>query len=54
MKKKEKKNDDLSYSLKRNLQLRKKQISDRDNKNIMGKRTNKIGLSRLSLDTSNK
>ena len=53
-KKKEKKNDDLSYSLKKNLQLRKKQISERDNKNIIGKRTNKIGLSRLSLDTSNK
>ena len=54
MKIKEKKDDDLSYSLKKNLQLRKKQISDRDNKNIIGKRTNKIGLSRLSLDTSNK
>ena len=50
----ENKNDDLSYSLKKNLQLRKKQISERDNKNIIGKRTNKIGLSRLSLDTSNK
>ena len=54
MKIKEKKDDDLSYSLKKNLQLRKKQISDRDNKNIIGKRTNKIGLSRLSLDNSNK
>ena len=53
-KKKEKINEDLSYSLKKNLQLRKKQISERDNKNIIGKRTNKIGLSRLSLDTSNK
>ena len=54
MKKKEKKNDDLSYSLKKNLQLRKKQISERDNKNIIGKRTNKIGLSRLSLNNNNK
>ena len=54
MKKKEKKNDNLSYSLKKNLQLRKKQISERDYKNIIGKRTNKIGLSRLSSDTSNK
>ena len=54
MKKKDKKNDDLSYSLKKNLQLRKKQISERDNKNIIGKRTNKIGLSRLNLDTNNK
>ena len=54
MKKKEKKNDDLSHSLKKNLQLRKKQVSDRDKKNIIGKRTNKIGLSRLSLDNNNK
>ena len=54
MKKKEKNNDDLSHSLKKNLQLRKKQVSDRDKKNIIGKRTNKIGFSRLSLDTNNK
>jgi len=54
MKKKEDKIDDLSFSLKKNLQLRKKQISERDNKNIIGKRTNKIGLSRLNLDTNNK
>ena len=54
MKKKEKKNNDLSYSLKKNLQLRKKQISERDNKNIIGKRTNKIGISRLNLNTINK
>ena len=54
MKKKEKKFDDLSLSLKKNLQLRKKQVSDRDNKNIIGKRTNKIGFSRLSLDNNNK
>ena len=54
MKKKEKKNNDLSYSLKKNLQLRKTQISERDNKNTIGKRTNIIGLFRVSLDTSNK
>ena len=54
MKKKEDKINDLSFSLKKNLQLRKKQSSERDNKNIIGKRTNKIGLSRLSLDTSNR
>ena len=54
MKKKEDKIDDMSFSLKKNLQLRKKQISERDNKNIIGKRTNKIGLSRLNLDTNNK
>ena len=45
---KNKKNDnDLSVSLKRNLQLRKKQISERDKVNIIGKRTNKVGFSRL-------
>ena len=54
MKKKEKKIDDLSLSLKKNLQLRKKQASERDNKNIIGKRTNKIGLFRLNLDTNKK
>ena len=54
MKNKEKKIDVLSLSLKKNLQLRKKQISERDKKNIIGKRTNKIGFSRLSLDTNNK
>ena len=54
MKKKEDKIDDMSFSLKNKLQLRKQQISERDNKNIIGKRTNKIGLSRLNLDTNNK
>ena len=54
MKKKEDKIDNLSLSLKKNLQLRKKQVSERDNKNIIGKRTNKIGLSRLNLDINNK
>ena len=43
----------LSTSLKRNLTLRKKQISARDEKNIIGKRTNKIGQSRL-FDKDNK
>ena len=42
-------NNDLSTSLKRNLQLRKKQVSERDDKKILGKRTNKIGQSRLIL-----
>lgn len=48
-----KKNDktyELSLSLKNNLKLRKKQIEDRDNKKIKGKRTNKIGVSRLNLN----
>ena len=37
----------LSASLKRNLKLRKKQVSERDDNKIVGKRTNKIGQSRL-------
>ena len=37
----------LSASLKRNLKLRKKQVSERDDNKIIGKRTNKIGQSRL-------
>ena len=45
------KNDQLSASLKNNLKLRKKQINDRDNKKIIGKRTTKIGISRLDLDS---
>jgi len=43
------KNDQLSASLKENLKLRKKQINDRDNKKIIGKRTTKIGISRIRL-----
>ena len=39
--------NNLSASLKRNLKLRKKQVSERDNNKIIGKRTNKIGQSRL-------
>ena len=39
--------DNLSASLKRNLKLRKKQVSERDDNKIIGKRTNKIGQSRL-------
>jgi len=39
--------NNLSTSLKNNLKLRKKQVSERDDKNIIGKRTNKIGQSRL-------
>ena len=39
--------NNLSASLKRNLKLRKKQISERDDNKILGKRTNKIGQSRL-------
>ena len=46
-----KKNSDnennLSASLKRNLKLRKKQVSERDDNKIIGKRINKIGQSRL-------
>lgn len=39
--------NNLSASLKRNLKLRKKQISERDDNKIIGKRINKIGQSRL-------
>ena len=49
-----KKNSDnennLSASLKRNLKLRKKQVSERDDNKIIGKRTNKIGQSRLFIN----
>ena len=40
----------LSVSLKSNLKLRKKQISERDDNKIIGKRTNKIGQSRLFIN----
>ena len=43
----------LSVSLKRNLKLRKKQLSEREDNKIIGKRTNKIGQSRL-IATDNK
>ena len=37
----------LSSALKKNLKLRKKQILLRDKKDIIGKRTDKIGISNL-------
>ena len=40
----------LSASLKSNLKLRKKQVSERDDNKIIGKRTNKIGQSRLFIN----
>ena len=46
-KKKSDNENTLSDSLKRNLKLRKKQVSERDDNKIIGKRTNKIGQSRL-------
>ena len=39
--------NNLSASLKINLKLRKKQVSERDDNKITGKRINKIGQSRL-------
>ena len=49
-----KKSDDyennLAASLKSNLKLRKKQVSERDDNKIIGKRTNKIGQSRLFIN----
>ena len=50
--KKDIKNDNLSISLKKNLKLRKQQIVQRDNKEIIGKRVKKIGVSRLNTDES--
>ena len=45
--------NNLAASLKSNLKLRKKQASERDDNKIVGKRTNKIGQSRL-FDKDNK
>ena len=42
--------NNLSASLKTNLKLRKKQVSERDDNKIIGKRTNKIGQSRLFIN----
>ena len=42
--------DNLSASLRRNLKLRKKQALERDDYKIIGKRTNKIGQSKLFTD----
>ena len=42
--------NNLSASLRRNLKLRKKQVSERDDNKIIGKRTNKIGQSRLFIN----
>ena len=49
-----KENHAQSCSLKKNLKLRKKQVSERDNKEIIGKRTQKIGVSRLDLNDNKK
>ena len=40
----------LAASLKSNLKLRKRQVSERDENKIIGKRTNKIGQSRLFIN----
>ena len=39
--------NNLAATLKSNLKLRKKQVLERDENKIIGKRTNKIGRSRL-------
>ena len=52
--KKGKDDNELSRSLKKNLKLRKKQVLERDHRNIIGKRIQKIGVSRLSLNDSQK
>ena len=46
--------NNLSASLKSNLKLRKKQVSERDDNKIIGKRTNKIGQSRLFIKDDKK
>ena len=46
--------NNLSASLKSNLKLRKKQVSERDDNKIIGKRINKIGQSRLISKDSKK
>jgi hypothetical protein len=45
-----KENHVLSESLKKNLKLRKKQVLERNNQEIIGKRSQKIGVSRLNLN----
>ena len=49
-KKKSDNENNLSASLKINLKLRKKQALERDGNKIIGKRTNKIGQSRLFIN----
>ena len=49
-KKKSDNENNLSASLKRNLKLRKKQVLERDDNKIIGKRTNKIGQARLFIN----
>ena len=51
---KDSKSNVLSASLKNNLKLRKKQISERDKNEIIGKRLSKIGVSRLETKDQNK
>ena len=48
------KKNKLSISLQNNLQLRKKQISERDNNEIIGKRLTKIGVLRLDVNDKKK
>ena len=47
------KKNKLSTSLQNNLKLRKKQISERDNNKIIGKRLTKIGVLRLDVSDEN-
>jgi hypothetical protein len=52
--KKEKENNNLSISLKKNLRLRKKQAFERNDKKIIGKRTTKLGISQLNFTINEK
>ncbi len=47
------KKNKISNSLQNNLKLRKKQISERDNNEIIGKRLTKIGVLRLDVSDEN-
>ena len=48
------KKNKLSISLQNNLKLRKQQISERDNNEIIGKRLTKIGVLRHDINNEKK
>lgn len=52
--KKNKIKERLSLALRKNLKLRKRQLNDRQEKNIRGQRINKVGFSSLIDNENNK
>ncbi len=52
--KKNKIKERLSLALRKNLKLRKRQLNDRQEKNIRGQRVNKVGFSSLIDSENNK